>query len=222
MSADRGAFRFRPGQKTGELMSTALVEVSRPPYLMMAEQICLLLRQNGISAVLDSANAGSMLPHMGTAIGVRVFVPAEDAERARVLIDEKHPNEDGSSPWFCGHCRVDVDAGFETCWSCGGARAEVEQPFPTDREAAQSAVPADSVQLQAEALIARAWKISVISLGLAPMVGHLYSLALLFESTGLRAQVSPQSRQRFRRAMLLDFVALIAFGTFYSLILGLV
>jgi hypothetical protein len=205
-------------------MSSDFVEVARPPYLSMAEEMRLFLEQHDIIAVLDSTNMGALLPYLGTAIGVPVLVANADATRASELLEHREPSPSTGTPWYCGVCRVDVEPAFESCWSCGEARRDVEQPFPSGRESAAelAATPLNTDgREKAETLIQRAWRVSIISIVMLPMVGHLYSLALLFESTGYRTQLGPEFRQLFRRTFLIDMFAIVAFGTFFTLIFRL-
>jgi len=193
-------------------MSSDLIEVARPPYLSMAEEIRLFLEQHDIKAVFDNTNMGAMMPHLGTAIGVSVLVARPDAVRASQLLEQRQPVAPTTGSWYCGVCKVDVEPGFEACWSCGEPRAEVEQPFPEGQSPPQAEVPSSEAtkQQQAEKLIERAWRASIMCYGLIPLpiIGHIYSLALLFESTGIGAQVGPKSRRLFRRALIFDLVVL--------------
>ncbi|HVJ68715.1 MAG TPA: hypothetical protein VM510_12055, partial [Caulifigura sp.] len=200
------------------------VEVARPPFLGMAEEIRLFLQQHEIAVVFNNENMGTMLPHLGTAIGIPVLVAARDAARASELLEQRRPVAAASEgPWYCGTCRVDVEPGFETCWSCGQPRSEVEQPFPSGREPAEEILAnSDEAAVEkAEALVRRAWRVAIMSFGYLPMVGHLYSLMLLLESTGHGVQVSPECRKLFRRTFVIDLFAMVAFGAFLSVIFGL-
>ncbi len=193
-----------------------LIEVAGPPFLAMAEEIRLFLQQHGIRAVLNNTNAGAMLPHLGTAIGVPVLVSAGDAVRASQLLEQRQPgSQSPAEAWYCGACQVDVEPGFETCWSCGQPRSDVEQPAPEKSPSLMSdgPPPEDVAREKAEALIRRAWRISIVCLGFLPVVGHIYSLALLLESTGHRAQLSAHCRQLFFRTLLIDVVAIGGIGT---------
>ncbi len=197
-----------------------LVEVARPPFLPMAEEMRLFLEQHDIRVALDHVNSGAMLPHLGTAIGVPVLVAARDAVRASELLEHREPvSHSASGAWFCGACKVDVDAGFDTCWSCGMMRTAVEQPFPEghDNSPVESAAsPEGSSVDRAEDLIRRAWRACIISFGLLPFFGHLYSLALLMESTGQRVEVSPASRKLFFRTLVIDILAMVACGSLFG------
>lgn len=192
-------------------MSSDLIEVARPPYLSMAEEIRLFLEQHDIKAVFANENMGSMMPHLGTAIGVSVLVTNSDAVRASQLLEQREPPSTAAGPWYCGHCRVDVEPGFEACWSCGQPRIDVEQPFPEGHAAPATVQSDEAIRKQkAEDLIRRAWRSCLILYGFVPLpiVGPLYSLMLLLESKGLGVQVSPESQRTFRRALTIDLAVL--------------
>src|SRR6476620_9044069 len=118
-------------------MSSDLIEIARPPFLGMAEEIRLFLQQHDITVVLDHANMGTMMPHLGTAIGIPILVASDEAKRASELLEQRRPvAATGDGPWYCGVCHVDGESGFESCWSCEQPRSQVEQPFPEGREPA--------------------------------------------------------------------------------------
>lgn len=47
------------------------------------------LRSQGIEALISEDDAGDQIPALEVVRGVKVFVPAGDAERARQLLDER-------------------------------------------------------------------------------------------------------------------------------------
>jgi len=47
------------------------------------------LQSNGIDAMISEDDAGDQLPSLEKVRGVQVFVPVEDAERARKLLAER-------------------------------------------------------------------------------------------------------------------------------------
>lgn len=51
------------------------------------------LRSQGIEAVITEDDAGDQIPSLEGVRGVKVFVPLEDAERARELLDERRDGE---------------------------------------------------------------------------------------------------------------------------------
>jgi hypothetical protein len=208
----RGVMSRRQRTRQVETMSADLIEVARPPYISMAEEIRLFLEQHDIKAVFANSNMGSLMPHLGTAIGVSVLVAGPDAMRASELLEQRQPIAATTGPWYCGVCKVDVEPGFEACWSCSQPRVDVEQPFPEGQPVPQAQVVTSDAakRQQAEKLIERAYRAAIMCYGLVPLpiIGHVYSLALLFESTGIGAQVSAESRRLFLRALIFDLVVL--------------
>jgi hypothetical protein len=51
------------------------------------------LRSEGIEAMISEDDAGDQLPSLEATRGVRVFVPAADADRARELLRERNSVE---------------------------------------------------------------------------------------------------------------------------------
>ena len=47
------------------------------------------LKSRGIDAMISEDDAGDQLPSLEGVLGVKIFVPAEDAERARKLLAER-------------------------------------------------------------------------------------------------------------------------------------
>jgi len=47
------------------------------------------LKSHGIDAMISEDDAGDQLPSLEGVLGVKIFVPAEDAERARKLLAER-------------------------------------------------------------------------------------------------------------------------------------
>ena len=53
------------------------------------------LQSQGIEAQISEDDAGDQIPSLESTRGVKVFVPAEDAERARRLIQERNAESEG-------------------------------------------------------------------------------------------------------------------------------
>jgi hypothetical protein len=204
-----------------------LITVAKALYNTEAESIRLLLESHEIPVVLQGANTATMLSHVGSAVGTRVRVPEEFAERARQIIasqDRRRSGEVEEGGWYCSPCREEVDAGFETCWSCGQPRDEVERPFPHDRTPSppKSTPPALSAEKgTADERVRRAWRIAVLGLGFIPIVSHIYSLGVLLEASAEWTSLSQESRQRFVRTMILDVVAILGIGIAFGMLAGL-
>jgi hypothetical protein len=203
-----------------------LITVAKVIHSAEAESIRLLLASHEIPVVLQGEHTGAMLSHLGTAVGARVCVPQAFAERAMEIIashDRRRTRGAEQGAWYCGPCREEVDAGFETCWSCGQPREEVERPFPQDRQtSAAEATTADSSRRKASAddTVRRAWRTSVLGMFYVPFVSHLYSASKLLEASAHWDSLSQESKKLFRRTMILDLLMLGGFVALVSMILG--
>lgn len=79
-----------------------------------------LLRDNGIDTVLHNWSAANItsIPIPALYPSIRVET-AEDARKARALIDEFFNSDTNDSPeWTCPKCNESVDGNFSECWSC--------------------------------------------------------------------------------------------------------
>lgn len=173
------------------------------------------LEEQGIAAFLQGAETGTTLWHVGTALGgVKLQVARSDLARAKELLEsEEAPSSVG--PWTCATCGSQVDEGFEVCWSCGAtfdaqpeaarepgpAAAEVAPP---ESEAVQPSAP-ESSREQAEELLARAWRASLIGIVLFPGLTHLYSATLLARYHQIRSDLA-RSDPRATAAALINIV----------------
>ena len=54
-----------------------------------AQIVVGFLKSQGIDAMISEDDAGDQLPSLEAALGVKIFVPEDDAERARKLIAER-------------------------------------------------------------------------------------------------------------------------------------
>jgi hypothetical protein len=204
-----------------------LVTVATVVHGSEAESIRLLLESHEIPVILQGANTGAMLSYVGTAVATRICVQEEFAERARQIIASQDRRRSGTieeGAWYCGRCREEVDADFETCWSCGQPREDVERPFPQDRTPSlpdSSDAVATSRKEAADETVRRAWRTAVLGLGFFPIVSHIYSIGLLLEASGSGAVLSEKSRRLFVRTMVLDLVVIVAMGGAFGFLLGL-
>ena len=192
-----------------------LITVATTHYAAEAESVRLLLESYEIPAVVYGANTGTALSHMAPTVGIRVQVQEEFAERARQIIESEDRRRSGAphdESWYCGPCREEVEAGFETCWSCGQPREEVERPFPHERTQTAEAM-AEAPAAAAEETIRRAWRAAVLGLVILPIISHVYSLGLLLEASGRWSEISSESKQRYVRTMILDLIAIVGIGT---------
>lgn len=196
-------------------MDSELVQVASFGDVFEADQWRMLLEENGVATFIDGANANAMMPYVGTALGgVRLLVASADQSRAAEIIGTLRQQKSDGAPWFCGRCREEVDAGFDTCWSCGRPRAEVESqpaaPLATPSEVASSEAAPDTdpapATSTAEALIARAWRAAVLGIVFLPGILHLYSLSLLIRTVSIEGELSPALARRFRQTCLADAI----------------
>jgi hypothetical protein len=203
-----------------------LITVAKVLHPAEAESIRLLLQSHEIPVVLQGENTGTALSYLGSAVGTRVCVPHEFADRAQQIIASQDRRRSGATEqgaWYCGPCREEVDAGFETCWSCGQPREEVERPFPQDRKTAAEESPSavtNSRRESADDTVRRAWRTAVLGFGLFPFISHVYSVAVLAEAVGQWDSLSEKSRQLFVRTMIVDVIAILGFGVAFSLMFG--
>jgi hypothetical protein len=61
-----------------------------------AQIVVGFLRSQGIEALISEDDAGDQLPSLEPVRGVNIFVPLEDAELARRLLDERETSSDSS------------------------------------------------------------------------------------------------------------------------------
>lgn len=184
-----------------------------------AGQFKSILEENGIPAFLDGATANTMLSYVGTALGgVRLLVRESDFDRATDILTSLADGTDSpGGDWFCGACNEDVDAGFQVCWSCGRQRSEVERPIhatessDTEKPSATNDEPSANhlaeEDADAELVLKRAWRTSVIGFFLFPIVTHLYSMYLLIRATLRGKQFSPYGQKLFYMTLALNVFA---------------
>jgi hypothetical protein len=202
-------------------MSSELVAVASFPYVMHAEQAKLHLEENGIASFLDGANAGAMLSHVGSAVGIRLLVASSDAVQARTLLDAiQNSPPPGSSAWYCGRCHQEVDAGFDDCWSCGRSRNEVETPPPAELQPVMADLstgdaPDTAAQNSAEKLIQRAWRAALLGVAFFPF--QFYAMYLLAKAGSLNVPLSSDARRRYLRTVLLCIFISGCWVTFFSI-----
>src|SRR5436190_7116378 len=107
---------------------TLLIKFENP---FQADTARIALEEHGIKAFVENSESTRAMHYIGTALGgVKVLVPASELSRAKELL-ESMKNEAGvefSTPWICGKCGEDVEAGFEICWSCGAERTADSAP----------------------------------------------------------------------------------------------
>jgi hypothetical protein len=109
-------------------MSEQLVRIAAFNTPVEANLAQSVLAGEGIESCLENDVAVGMVWYYGNAIGgVKLFVHESDAERARVILAERVPEQIGDDPQFnaafpagrCKKCDAKLEPGFEVCWSCG-------------------------------------------------------------------------------------------------------
>lgn len=97
-----------------------------------AEQTQNRLREAGIGAWVEGAEAQTAMSYIGSALGgVAVVISEEDILAAEeILRDESPPG----GPWTCSVCWSDIDEGFDVCWKCGADRSQAREPEPVPPE----------------------------------------------------------------------------------------
>jgi hypothetical protein len=102
------------------------------------------LAAEGIRAIVTDDVIVETLWHASPALGgIRLRLMSSDLPRAQAILNEfEHQEIAALSPWRCGSCRQDVDAGFDVCWSCSRPREEVEDRNYVAKAAEQELHPA--------------------------------------------------------------------------------
>lgn len=243
------------------MAASEFFEITACSNAMEAEQIRSILEEHGVSAFIDGANTNTALSYVGTALGgVRVLVPAADAEKAIEIVESaRGESAVPSVPWYCGQCNETIDGAFEVCWSCGNPRADIEQPLPItptndacvesgfeEGDVADTPIPEFSdldydesnpyaspmttgstsaqcdkppeINDEAEAMLLRAWRASIIGIVFFPVATHLYSMYLLIRAANTATTFSPNGQKRFYRAFGVNVVAGCLWGMVFRTI----
>ena len=103
--------------------SQKLVTVAKCLQFWEAEILSERLRNAGILAFVQGAEANLNLSYVGTALGgVRVQVPESELEVARRVIQEDEQQRQTAGAWRCPRCGEPNEASFDFCYSCSKAR----------------------------------------------------------------------------------------------------
>lgn len=175
-----------------------------------------VLQAEGIPAFIDGAATNTMLSYVGTALGgIRLFVKTSDVSKATQVLGSRNTNPEAvNEAWSCGACEVEVDEGFQVCWSCGQARPDVENEIakvtqPVDPEASEE------VNIESESLLRRAWRASIIGLGLLPVLTHLYSMILLIRASMHDTNLSADGQRLFYWTLLVNIFAICVWSSIF-------
>ncbi len=103
--------------------SQKLVTVAKCLQFWEAEILSERLRNAGILAFVQGAEANLNLSYVGTALGgVRVQVPESELEVARKVIQEDEQQRQTAGNWRCPRCVEPNEASFDFCYSCAKPR----------------------------------------------------------------------------------------------------
>jgi hypothetical protein len=126
--------------------------------------------------------------------------------------------------WSCGNLRTDVEQPFPLVHGIKhdlGEAAEQEaalpdlsgydaaNPYASPRAPAMATAPiepAGEISEEAEAMLLRAWRASIIGIVFLPFVLHLYSMYLLIRAASTTRAFTPQGEKRFYRAMAVNLL----------------
>lgn len=172
-----------------------LVEVGRYDNALFAYRLVDVLADAGIEAEVMDENAGSWLPHIG-AIGVRVVVAEEDAERAREAIEADRR----AAPATGDAMPTEEEEACERVRGPGDVRpdapgAELEPP------------PAAAEIADAERWARKTRDIAFVGIGVV-----LLALVALYRVLGppRAVRASPRARRDLRQATVLSVLGVVA------------
>ncbi len=75
----------------------------------------------GVTVILEKDNCGSMRPHLDLHIGVKLYVPDGELDKARdILAPSAVATTTGT--WICAGCSGEIDGSYDACWKCGRDR----------------------------------------------------------------------------------------------------
>lgn len=95
--------------------------------LMQAHLIKGYLDSEGIFAVVRGEHLVALQGEIPITMDTlpSIWVPEEDRERARELIERALKNDLPSDDWICIECGEAIGGQFTECWQCGATRATV-------------------------------------------------------------------------------------------------
>lgn len=209
-----------------------LVSVANYANAAEAEYAASYLQSEGIQAAVDGATAGTALSHIGAGLGgIKVLVDETQAKRSENLLRELNETDRGE-PWYCGKCGEAVDGTFAACWSCGGDRDQVAAEWP-DAEEPGLAEPLHiqtsdnpyepiveglskagqpETNEEAQDLLDRAWKAIILGTCFVPLVLQPYGLYLLYQSTRVTNEFSPEMTRQFRKVLIAGLLSFCFWG----------
>lgn len=217
----------------------SLVQVASFATAPEAEYTSNYLKGQGVPAFVDGATAGTVLSHIGSALGgIRVLVDEVNADKAAQLLTELNESAgDDGEPWFCGVCQEEVDGSFAACWSCGRSKDDVaadsvpkpeppavdtvelpkpiqtNNPYQPPIEGTVEA-PVPETNQQANELLDRAWKAIILGTVFLPFIMQPYGLYLLYQSTKVTHDFSPELNRKFYRVLVAGILSCVAWLAF--------
>jgi hypothetical protein len=129
--------------------------------------------------------------------------------------------------WSCGKERSEVDQPFpvsnkdrtvadrdrhseENVEADDYADDDQSNPYAAPKSPTDVMTPAEQdveIHPEAEAMLVRAWRASIIGLVFFPLIAHLYSMVLLIRASALTSNFSPEGRKLFNRALVVNVIA---------------
>jgi hypothetical protein len=100
-------------------VSDTLIRLETYTSELEAEMARARLQALGVEVMVRTDNCGGMRPHLDLQQGVRLFVAAENVEKARAILSTIADPGTVPSPWTCPTCQESIEAGFDACWQCG-------------------------------------------------------------------------------------------------------
>ncbi|QDT62969.1 SPOR domain-containing protein [Calycomorphotria hydatis] len=211
-------------------MDSELVQVASCGSEGEAENIRSFLLEQGIEAYVVGSTAATTIWYVGSALGgVRLFTAAADAQAARELI-EHHETSTDEENWLCSECQAEVDRGFDRCWSCGKDREAIgtstpqvsDQVIASDTENDQRSPTGDTTESTADSpidpMVRRAFRSSMIGLGLLPIILHVYSMTLLFKRASQEEPLTQESNRLWYITLGVNILAGSVFVILYKLL----
>lgn len=194
-------------------MSIDFVTVATYWNAAEAELARAVLEGEGIHACLEGEATARWMWYWANALGgIKVQVPASEAQRAREILQRKPPADSKrGAPQRCGECGAEVEPGFDTCWSCG---AEIPVPEDTSEAAAapskadDESEDAEEMLEGADAALVRAFRAAIIGTLFCPGLLHAYSIYWL-----LHVEPAEIERARMWQYYLTWIVNLLFLGT---------
>lgn len=138
--------------------------------------------------------------------------------------------------WSCGSDRSDVEATMPEAAELE-EEGDVEAALPESNESlpdkahfdeanpyaspqtkaapGERPVPSDEINEEAEAIVLRAWRASILGLTFVPILANIYSMFMLFSALKHSSHFTAEGNWRFNAAFLLNMLSGVAWGSFF-------